>query len=229
MSGIALSTDALTFAFDGHAPVIKGLSLRVQRGDVLALVGANGTGKTTLLRLLAGLLAPSSGTATRESGIERLRHVPQDWREALFPWLGVQANVSLAFGKPADLDSLMHLIVELGFAGLPIGFATGKLSAGQQQAVVLLRAFFGEADLILLDEPFAALSPHWCAGLLAAITARAARGTAIVLTDHDPERVALVAETVVAFASDGEQTVLRGAPSSHIRQLLTGSPTFPDR
>jgi NitT/TauT family transport system ATP-binding protein len=136
---------------------LDGLDLTVETGSFVCLVGASGCGKTTLLNIVAGLDAPTSGTVQIEGGRPTL--IFQE--AALFPWLTAVENVELALrfrGVPgnqrrpeaADLLDRVHLS---GFADK----RPHELSGGMRQRVALARALAQEARILLLDEPFGAL------------------------------------------------------------------------
>jgi len=125
-------------------PVLRDAEIVVERGEVVALVGENGCGKTTLLRICAGLLAADTGSV-RVSG--RTGYCPQE--PGLYDQLTADEHLTL-FGP---LDQGRSLLAELGF---PVGSRTvaGKLSGGQRQKLNLVLAVVGTPDLLLLDEPY---------------------------------------------------------------------------
>nr|WP_321986878.1 ABC transporter ATP-binding protein [uncultured Lichenicoccus sp.] len=179
-------------------PVLDGIHLNVPSGSLLAILGASGGGKTTLLRLLCGFERADAGTI--EVGGRRLAasglHVPPHRRRigyvaqdgALFPHLTVAANV--LFGLPrAARRERRRAAALLEAVGLPAAFADRQpheLSGGEQQRVSLARALAPGPALVLLDEPFsaldAALREETRAGVAAAL---AAAGATAVLVTHD--------------------------------------------
>jgi|HubBroStandDraft_3_1064219.scaffolds.fasta_scaffold02617_3 iron(III) transport system ATP-binding protein len=163
-----LVLDGLAKSF-GPARVLRGLSLAVERGEVLALLGPSGSGKTTALRLIAGFETPDAGCPGRiliegedVTGLPPARRgigmVFQHF--ALFPHLTVGENV--AFGLRGDRATIARRVAEvLALVDLP-GFerrGVGELSGGQQQRVALARALAPEPRLLLLDEPLSNLDP----------------------------------------------------------------------
>ncbi|MEQ3554325.1 ABC transporter ATP-binding protein [Pseudonocardia nematodicida] len=199
-SGIRLDGIGKTFVdARSGAPqtVLEDFSLTVEHGELVALVGASGTGKTTLLHVVAGLTTPDTGTV--EIGRPRLGVVFQQPR--LLDWLPVRQNVVLAL-EAAGLDAAAADEV-LDAVGLTpyAGSYPSVLSGGQRQRVAVARAFAVEPDLVLLDEPFSALDE---------LTARRLRlllqelwmqrpRTGLLVT-HNPLEAALLADRVVVLA-----------------------------
>jgi len=195
----ALVIDGLRFGYEPGKDLFGGLSLSVPMGSVQAIVGPSGFGKTTLLRLIAGLERPDGGrieingdeVATQRVFVPAQRRrvgvVFQDF--ALFPTMSAAANVAFALRhKPrkARRESAMHWLERVGVLELANAMPH-TLSGGQQQRVALARALAQEPSLMLLDEPFSNLDT----------TARAAirdetmdvlrrRGTTTLLVTHDP-------------------------------------------
>jgi ATP-binding cassette subfamily B protein len=178
----SIQVSDLSFVYPGHdRPAVQEISFRVNRGEIVAIVGENGCGKTTLAKCLLGLYTPTIG-AVSYSGVD-ISAVPREdlYRRvsALFQdfaqyELAVRENVG--FGNVAkidDDDALWHAVQAAQLENLvnrlpngldsPLGvmFASGhELSIGQWQRFALARVFLKDADVILLDEPTAALDPH---------------------------------------------------------------------
>ncbi|MGH3497284.1 MAG: ABC transporter ATP-binding protein [Nocardioidaceae bacterium] len=140
-----------------HSVALRDVTLEVYRGEFLCLVGASGCGKSTLLNLVAGLDRPSSGTVDRLDN--RVAFMFQD--STLFPWLTLWQNVELALKlsdypkdhRKARVEELLDL-VHLGGRGKR---RPHELSGGMRQRGALARVLAQEADIVLMDEPFAAL------------------------------------------------------------------------
>jgi ABC-type Mn2+/Zn2+ transport system ATPase subunit len=144
----------------GGVPVLRHLSFRVDRGEFLGLVGPNGSGKTTILRAILGLVRPLAGAVER-AGTPVIGYVPQ--RESIDPIMPVTAYEVALMGRAPRLGALQRTgardrerarqALELvGVADLA-GRLYRDLSGGQQQRVLLARALAGEPDLLVLDEP----------------------------------------------------------------------------
>jgi zinc/manganese transport system ATP-binding protein len=152
----------------GQAPVWAGADFEIGRGELIAVLGSNGTGKSTLLRMLLGLLAPVAGSLEvfgerPRRGNPRIGYVPQ--RRELDPELALRARELVALGVDGHrwgpglgrrsegsaerVDAALAAVGALDLGERP----AGKLSGGQLQRVVLAQALVGEPDLLLLDEP----------------------------------------------------------------------------
>lgn len=136
--------------------VLRDISFSVQRGGFVCLIGASGCGKSTVLKIIAGLEDPTGGKVTRP---EKVSMVFQSG--ALFPWLSVIDNVSIglrAEGMPKDKarKSAAEHIAMLGLSGFEEKFPR-ELSGGQRQRVGIARALAVKPSVLLLDEPFSAL------------------------------------------------------------------------
>lgn len=132
-------------------PVLQGISLDLQQGEIVALLGHNGAGKTTILKTIFGLVKQTNGEVKTNG---KMVYVPQDMR--VFPTLTVKENILIV----TDLQEIPEYIFEI-FPVLKIkeNFVAGNLSGGEQQAVALARAIIQQPDILLLDEPSLGLSP----------------------------------------------------------------------
>ncbi|MFI0742728.1 ABC transporter ATP-binding protein [Streptomyces sp. NPDC021100] len=170
---------SFTYAGASH-PALQGVSVRIRRGEVLAVVGANGSGKSTLAKVLAGLYAPTTGTVTwdgisladvdPDQAWSRLAMLPQDF--ARWP-VTARENITLGQG-PGDDEAVLAAAHASGadtvLQALPDGLDTNlapswwggrDLSGGQWQRIAGARAFYrADAELLICDEPTAALDPR---------------------------------------------------------------------
>ncbi|WP_426152725.1 cytochrome c biogenesis heme-transporting ATPase CcmA [Pseudomonas sp. DC3000-4b1] len=184
----------------GHALVCErdermlfdGLELSVSSGEMLKVTGANGAGKTSLLRVLAGLMTPTAGQV-RFNGQPLPRALPDLAGHLL--WLGHAPALKLsltpsenlswlcALGMPADRIAINAALATVGLAGYE-DQPCQRLSAGQRRRVALARLYLAPAPLWLLDEPFTALDAASVAALEAHLQGHCEGGGAVVLTSH---------------------------------------------
>ncbi len=209
----------------GGADVLRGISLEVKPGEIVAVLGANGVGKTTLNRALSGLIKPRSGTirflgqaiaGLKASAIVAagLIHVPEGRR--IFPNMSVRDNLVLGSyrrGKPAreaNLERMFQLFPRLRER---IGQAAGTLSGGEQQMLAIGRGLMGEPKLLILDEPSLGLSPLLVEEMFALIARIAGEGLAVLLVEQNVVQSLELAAR--AYVLENGRIVVAG-PSSRI-------------
>ncbi len=163
-----MSVRGLSFSFPGQPRLFEQLSFDIQQGEFVSILASSGIGKTTLFRMLAGLLTPEAGTisigSTEHSAAEASRqgkigYMPQ--KDCLMPWRTVLDNAALGLelaGTPKQeaRRRVMELLPELGLEGTESKYPQ-ELSGGMRQRVSFLRSLLGGGELMLLDEPFSAL------------------------------------------------------------------------
>jgi iron(III) transport system ATP-binding protein len=214
----------------GNQTVLRDLSLEVAGGEFVAVLGSSGSGKTTLLRLIAGFDEPNSGEIAIANKVvassklfvpaeaRKVGYVPQD--AALFPHLSVFENV--AFGlrglsKAARADRVSALLKLVSMEAFGDKSAT-ELSGGQKHRIALARALAPEPELILLDEPFAALDAELRAKIreeMKAVLDKVSCTT--ILVTHDQEEALSIADRVALlrdgnFAQIGNPREIYSAP-----------------
>ena len=220
--------EALGYTHPGASqPVISDLSLGISAGEFVAVVGGSGVGKSTLLRLAAGLIEPAAGamrfTLPRRPGSRRRAVVFQDGR--LLPWRSVAGNIAYgletldlpANEKQARVDEALQLT---GLAGLGERWPH-QLSGGQAQRVGIARALAVKPDLLLMDEPFSAvdaLTRHKLQTEL--IRLWQVTGAAVLFVTHDIDEAVFLADRVV---------VLGGHPAQVAENLAIDLPRPRDR
>jgi len=202
----AVEFSGATFRF-GDLNVLEPLDMRVEPGEVVALVGPSGCGKSTLLELISGLREPAAGrVAVGGDAATRLRHaalMPQ--RDCLLPWLHALDNAALAprnrgLGRSQARARASALLTRFGL-GEFLHAAPGELSGGMRQRVAFARTLLAEKPVIALDEPFAALDAitrgemqEWLAGALAEIA------RTVVMVSHDVEEALYLADRVLVLS-----------------------------
>jgi len=228
--GIVIETHALRKVF-GERVALEGLNLVVHRGEIFGLLGANGSGKTTTIRMLCGLLAPTSGDArvvgydvVREPEKVRQRIGYMSQRFGLYEDLTVMENLRFYSGVYGLRGNearirIAELLEELDFGSRSRQMA-GTLSGGWKQRLALACATAHKPDLLFLDEPTAGVDPASRQRFWNQIGAFAARGTAILLTTHYMDEAArcerlafLLAGRLIADGTPDEITAHFGQPT----------------
>ena len=188
-----VEVQGLTLAFGGNA-VLRGVDFTLPRGGRAALMGASGSGKTTFLRVIAGLQKPDSG-AVRVS-TQRLACVFQEPR--LLPWLTAAQNVNVVLSDRAEtLPQAAAWLERFGLADAAEQYPA-ELSGGMQQRVALARAMAYDADLLLLDEPFKAMDDALRRSVMQTV-ADAAGDAAVLLVTHSAEEAEALGCTVYQY------------------------------
>lgn len=192
----ALEVANLAFAYDG-ALAVRDVSLAVQPGEIVALLGANGAGKSTTVRMIAGVLNPQKG-AIRFAG-EALRGVPSHHvvrrgitlvpeGRLVFPQMTVMENLQL--GAHVKQRSAVGALIEQAFALFPRlaerrSQLAGSMSGGEQQQLAIARGLMAEPRLIILDEPSLGLMPTVVQEVFRLIEAVNKRGISVLLVEQN--------------------------------------------
>jgi branched-chain amino acid transport system ATP-binding protein len=184
----------------GYGPIraLKGVSLRVDEGEIVALIGSNGAGKTTTLMSVSQVLTPTAGRVVfRGEALNGLKpdqvvargvcQVPEGRR--IFPRLTVRENLEMGAFLVRDPDVVRRRMEE-GFALFPIlrereEQLGGTLSGGEQQMLAIARALMLEPALLLLDEPSLGLAPLVVARIFEVVKALRGRGTTVLLVEQN--------------------------------------------
>lgn len=218
----AIAFEALAFGYSGRPPVFTGLDLEISAGEIVALTGENGVGKSTLVRLLLRFYLPQSGRITLDGSdiadfqIQDLRrqfgYVPQ--RALLFN--GTIAD-NIAFGQPADdIDQAVARAVRLAqaeslIAALPDGLDTVigdhgiRLSGGQRQRIALARALFRDPPIMIFDEATSMYDLESEAAFVESCV-ESLKGRTVIIITHRPASLAL-ADRILKLGSDGVREV----------------------
>ena len=226
MSDAAIDVRSLRKVF-GHLVAVDGLTLSVKRGEVFGLLGPNGSGKTTTIRMLCGLLTPTSGSATvagcdvvKESEAVRRRLGYMSQKYGLYDDLTVRENIEFYGGIYGLIGEQLHrridaLIAELGLEKR-VGQFAGTLSGGWKQRLALACATAHEPPVLFLDEPTAGVDPASRRRFWQIIHSMANRGTTILVTTHYMDEAARCDR--LAFMSGGHLIAL-GTPDEVTRQF----------
>ena len=207
----ALEAEDVWFRYEKDSPhVVKGLSVCVYPGEFLAILGGNGTGKTTTLRLLAGLRKPCRG-AVRQKG--RVAMLPQN-PQSLFVKKTVLEDLREVFcGKPDGAQTaLLEKVVALCRLEALLGRHPFDLSGGEQQRAALAKVLLTRPDILLLDEPTKGLDAEFKQSFAAMIRQLTGEGVAVLMVSHDVEFCAQYAHRCALFF-DGS-LVTQGTPRS---------------
>ena len=193
-----LATEGLALAY-GEAAVCRDLAFEIAEGEIVALLGANGAGKSTTLRAIAGALMPRAGTIRfRGADITRLpSHIRNHLGIALvpegrhvFPFLTVRENLELGGFKHRRDGAKVRGLIEKMFAMFPrlrerAGQNAGTLSGGEQQMLALGRAMMSEPQLLCLDEPSLGLAPMVVRDIFRTIQAINRDGVSVLLVEQN--------------------------------------------
>jgi branched-chain amino acid transport system ATP-binding protein len=224
----------------GNIRALQGVSLRVDTGELVALIGSNGAGKTTTLRTISGLLRPTQGTITFEgadittAATDRIvalgiSHCPEGRR--IFGSLSVADNLRLGAvsrsdtaAVAADLDMVLELFPLLRER---LGQAGGTLSGGEQQMLAIARALMSRPRLLLLDEPSLGLAPLMVERIFATIAELKRQGRTILLVEQNVHQALDIADRAYVVETgritlDGAADVLRHDPKVEQSYLGVG-------
>ncbi|MEW6154623.1 MAG: ABC transporter ATP-binding protein [Actinomycetota bacterium] len=199
---------------DGPRQVLEGITTQLHEGELVSVMGRSGTGKTTLLRVLAGLLQPTPGSVVRMRGApvdgppEGAVFVFQNYAASLLPWRTVERNVALGIeGRVAKAELRRRVGEALATVGLEDRAQDypWRLSGGMQQRVQLARALAMRSVVLLMDEPFGALDAMTKASLQDQLLAvhHQARPTIVFVTHEIDEAVYLSDRVVVLGGPPG--------------------------
>ena len=208
----------------GDRAALRGVSLEAGRGELVAVIGPNGAGKTTLLSILAGIQQPDEGELTVQP--QGTGWVPQ--QAALYGKLTVEENLSLfaRLEKVSDPHASVERMLELTDLRERSQDQVSTLSGGNKQRVNIAIGLLAEPEVLLLDEPSAALDPRQRARLWEFIVRLAAEGTTVIYATHNIQEADRYASQLIVLA-DGER-LFDGPPRELERAVGTTGLDFED-
>ncbi len=192
-SDIAIDVHGLTKSFGGGPAVVRNLTMQVKRGQIYGFLGPNGSGKTTTLRMLCGLLTPDSGTGTclgydivTQTNLIKQRVGYMTQRFSLYQDLSIRENlefVGRVYGLASPREAATQAIHRLGLEGRENQLAS-QLSGGWKQRLALGACILPSPDLLLLDEPTAGVDPKARRDFWNEIHTLAAEGLTVLVSTH---------------------------------------------
>ena len=210
-------------SYYGNIHALKGISLTVEKGEIVTLIGSNGAGKSTTLRTISGILQPRQGEIWLEG--QRIDHIPahkvvergvlqSPEGRRIFPRLSVRDNLEMgAFtrsdkaGIAEDVERVFELFPRLRERTAQKG---GTLSGGEQQMLAIARALMGRPRVLLLDEPSMGLAPVLVEQIFSIIKDINAQGTTILLVEQNANMALSVADR--GYVLETGQLTVEGSP-----------------
>jgi energy-coupling factor transporter ATP-binding protein EcfA2 len=182
------------FAYESGPPVVDGLDLELRRGEVVVLRGPNGTGKTTIAKLVAGLLEPVGGNVTRSGRTAMLLQDPGRYT------VRERVDEEVALGVGGDRGRARRTLAEVGLAGFERRHPR-DLSSGERERLALASVLVTEPDILVLDEPTRGVDPPRKAELAELVRRDAAKRTTLVVT-HDEDFAAAVGDRTITLGRE---------------------------
>ncbi|MGR3741449.1 ABC transporter ATP-binding protein [Companilactobacillus sp. DQM5] len=197
--------------------IIKDFKLSLPKGEIISIIGPSGIGKSTILKTLAGLKEPDSGTFEINNvsiSKQKIGWIPQDY--GLLPFKTVKKNILLSMKITNSFNDISQLISELSINNLMDKYPN-QISGGQAQRVAIARAFCIDPDILLMDEPFSALDP------LTRISVHnlfnevwEKKKQTVILVTHDISEAINLSHKIVVLSKEGSIETIIDNPVSHI-------------
>ena len=245
MDGSAIPALAARNIVAGYLPgihILQGISVDAVHGQIRCVLGPNGTGKSTLLKVLYGFLPPSEGgvwvngepaigVAPHEMGARGVAYLPQ--RPSVFPHLSVEVNLRLGAWREKGSRTRVRECVERAMDQFPVlgekrRHSAGTLSGGQQRQLEIARSLMHDPGTFLIDEPTAGIEPRVASRIYELIREIAIRGKAVLLVDQNIRKALEVADYVYvmrtgAILSEGSRDEFGGDTESLVARWLYAS------
>lgn len=208
-----IQTDNLAVSFDGVTPVFEGLTLAIEKGEFVSLVGVSGAGKSTLLRVIADLIPAFKGSVRVDTPNDPTRRaIAMVFQAAnLMPWRSVEDNITLGLEGIDVSDRLKKERVRWTLDLVGLGAYADRwpyqLSGGQQQRIGIARALAVDPDILLMDEPF---------GSLDAITRNALQDELLQIWKETGKSILFVTHDIEEAVYLGDRVLLLGGEPAHI-------------
>lgn len=212
-----LSADHITYGYQ-NTPILKDVSFSAEKGTCVCICGPSGVGKTTLLKVVAGLLKPESGTVLLE-GTDITGTLPSERRmamifqnAALFPHTRVRHNIAYGLHKLGytedEIERMVNETAQLLHIETQLNKYPGALSGGQLQRAGIARAIVRRPEILLLDEPFSSLDKPLRAELIQELDRiRRDRGMTMIYVTHDVDEIRDYADSIVELRPAVEHLV----------------------
>jgi len=229
---LGISVEGLCFNYPRHPNLLNGISFSIDKGDILCLLGPNGTGKTTLLRCLLGINKISQGrilVGDREvhkmSARELARmvaYVPQA-TNMVFPYqvidmviMGRSPHIGImSVPSDEDIEDARQALLKAGIAHLENSLFS-EISGGERQLVLIARALAQQSDILIMDEPTASLDYGNQARILEIINELSRQGYSIIMTTHFPNHAFLACNKVAILK--GGKILAMGCPDDIVTE-----------
>jgi NitT/TauT family transport system ATP-binding protein len=227
---LVIKADSVSMEYkttSGTKKVLNEISFELEKGSFASIVGPSGVGKTTLLRLLTGLMPPTSGNILFKGEVvtsppKGLSVVLQDYTRSLMPWLTVEKNISLplrnsGMSKKQIAEAISEVLSEVGLEGNQKNYPW-QLSGGMQQRVAIARAIAMRPSLLIMDEPFASVDAQTRFDLEdLVLKVRDDFGITTVMVTHDIDEAVYLSDKVI---------VLYGSPA-RVEEVIDVKLPFP--
>jgi len=210
----------LSFQYEGEY-LFKNLSFQISPGSFTGVLGKSGIGKSSLLKIIAGLIKPDHGFVQGTSGASLLNQIAyMGQQDLLFPWLNISENVCLGAklrGEVADEKRALNLIRKVGLYNARNQYPA-SLSGGMRQRAAIARTLYEERPIVLMDEPFSALDAVTRSNIQE-LAYDVLRDKTVLIVTHDPAEAARLCDTIL---------VLEGQPAQfHAPLRVVGTPPRP--